>query len=405
MTDPTTTAPSLAGLRVLDFTQVLSGPFGTQVLGDLGAEIVKVEPLTGDATRAMPPHFVAGDSAYYLSINRNKRSIALDLKAPEGLALARRMALESDVVVENFRPGVLARLGLDPEAMRREKPSLIWCSISGFGQTGPYRDKPAFDLTVQALSGGMSLTGEAGGRPVRAGLPIADIVAGLYGVIGILAALNRRRETGQGEIIDVSMLDCQAALLSYQAAFHLHSGDVPGPQGRGHASVVTYDTFPAGDGNEIVVAALTDALWLKLCAAIGRPELITDERFATGTLRLANRAALTALLEARFAEDTADAWVARLEKDGIPVAVVNTLDRVVADPQITARDMVASLEAKDGRKARVIGDPLRFGSGERRPALYPPALGEHSRDVLAKTLGMGEAEIESLVAKGVVKAR
>ena len=390
---------------MLDFTQVLSGPFGTQVLGDLGAEIIKVEPLTGDATRAMPPYFVAGDSAYFLSINRNKHSLALDLKSPEGLALARRLALASDVVVENFRPGVLARLGLDVEDLRREKPDLVWCSISGFGQTGPYRDKPAFDLTVQALSGGMSLTGETGGRPVRAGLPIADIVAGLYGVIGILAALTRRSETGQGEVIDVSMLDCQAALLSYQAAFHLHSGVVPGPQGRGHASVVAYNTFTAGDGNEIVVAALTDALWSKLCEAIERPNLVADDRFATGSSRLANRETLTELLEARFREASADEWVARLEARGVPVAVVNTLDRVVVDPQIAAREMVASLEARDGRRARVVGDPLRMASVPREPARYPPALGEDSRRILADILGLADDEIEALCDRGIVKAR
>lgn len=406
MPQPDIAAPAaLAGLRVLDFTQVLSGPFGTQVLGDLGADIVKVEPLAGDSTRAMPPHFVAGDSAYYLAINRNKRSLALDLKSPDGLALARRLALASDVVVENFRPGVLARLGLDVAALRREKPDLIWCSISGFGQTGPYRDKPAFDLTVQALSGGMSLTGETDGRPVRAGLPIADIVAGIYGVVGILAALNRRRETGQGEVIDVSMLDCQAALLVYQAAYHLHSGEVPGPQGRGHASVVTYDTFTAGDGQEVVVAALTDTLWLKLCDALERPDLPADPRFATGSLRLANRAVLMAVLGGCFAQAGADAWVARLEAKGVPVAVVNTLDRVVTDPQIVARDMVASLVAADGRTARVIGDPLRMGDGARRPARYPPALGEDSRAVLAEVLSLDEAEIDALCERGVVKAR
>ncbi|TDR89154.1 CaiB/BaiF CoA transferase family protein [Enterovirga rhinocerotis] len=402
---PSLSGPSLAGLRVLDFTQVLSGPFGTQVLGDLGAEVIKVEPLTGDSTRAMPPHYVAGDSAYFLSINRNKRSIALDLKAPEGLALARRLALASDVVVENFRPGVLDRLGLGVEGLRAEKPDLIWCSISGFGQTGPYRDKPAFDLTVQALSGGMSLTGEEGGRPVRAGLPIADIVAGLYGVIGILAALERRRATGQGEVVDVSMLDCQAALLSYQAAYHLHSGQVPGPQGRGHASVVTYNTFTAGDGREFVVAALTDALWLKLCRAIERQDLADDPRFATGTLRLANREPLTALLEARFREAGADAWVERLERDGIPVAVVNTLDRVVSDPQILARGMVAELAAEDGRRTRVIGDPLRFASASKTTPRYPPALGEDSDAVLRDVLGLGPEEIAGLRETGVVKAR
>src|SRR5579871_3621309 len=214
----------LSGIRVLDLTQFLSGPFATQILADLGADVVKLEPPQGDPVRAVPPHFAGDDSVYYLSVNRNKRSVVVDMKVPEGRELTRKLALSCDIVMENFRPGVLERLGLSAAALRAQKPSLIWCSISGFGQSGPYRNKPAYDMIVQALSGGMSLTGDASGPPVRAGIPIGDLAAGLYAGVAVLAALNRRHQTGCGEAIDISMLDCQAAMLSYQAAYFLHSG-------------------------------------------------------------------------------------------------------------------------------------------------------------------------------------
>src|SRR5580765_3839430 len=214
----------LSGIRVLDLTQFLSGPYATQILADLGADIIKLEPPQGDPIRVVPPHFVGEDSVYYLCINRNKRGIAVDMKVGAGRDLVKRLALSCDIVMENFRPGVLARLGLSVEALRKEKPSLIWCSISGFGQDGPYRNKPAYDMIVQALSGGMSLTGETGGTPVRAGIPIGDLAAGLYASVATLAALNRRHQTGLGDTIDISMLDCQAAMLCYQAAYYMHSG-------------------------------------------------------------------------------------------------------------------------------------------------------------------------------------
>ncbi|MBN8956296.1 MAG: CoA transferase, partial [Rhizobiales bacterium] len=239
-------SPALAGVRVLDLTQVLSGPYCTQMLGDLGADVVRLEGPVRDVARTMPPHAVAGDSIYFLSINRNKRSIIVDLKTEAGAAIARKLALTSDVVVENFRPGVCERLGLSSKALRAEKPELIWCSISGFGQSGPYRDKPAYDLIIQALSGGMSITGARDGVSVRAGIPIGDISAGMYASSAILAALYRRAATGRGETIDISMLDCQVAMLSYQAAFYLHSGNIPGRQGREHDSIATYGTFKAG---------------------------------------------------------------------------------------------------------------------------------------------------------------
>src|SRR5919199_2856615 len=273
--------PALAGIRVLDLTQVISGPYATQILGDLGADVIKVEPPQGDLARTMPPHFVGPDSVYYVAVNRNKRSLAVDLKRPEGLDLVRRLALASDVVVENFRPGVLDRLGLPLDALRAAHPGLIWCSVSGFGQDGPYRDKPAYDMIVQALSGGMSLTGEPGGPAVRSGLPIGDIAAGLYAVVAILAALRRRDRTGRGDVIDIAMLDCQAAMLTYQAAYYLHSGRVPGRQGSGHDSIPTYRSFATRNGVEIVVTAISERMWRNLARALGLEALVEDPRFRT----------------------------------------------------------------------------------------------------------------------------
>ncbi|MGE3149859.1 MAG: CaiB/BaiF CoA transferase family protein [Pseudorhodoplanes sp.] len=392
----------LGNLRVLDLTQFLAGPFGTQILGDLGADVIKLEGPQGDHSRVMPPNFVANDSVYYLSINRNKRAIALDLKSPKGRELAYKLALTCDVVIENFRPGILDRLGLSHAKLRAEKPSLIWCSISGFGQTGPYRDKPAYDMIVQALSGGMSMTGEVGRPAVRAGIPIGDLTAGLYAVIGVLAALNRRRETGQGDYIDVSMLDCQAALLCYQAAYYLNSGVVPGPQGRMHDSIATYRSFTAGDGIEVVVTANTERMWQGLCRALGVAHLIDDPRFNDIRLRHQNRLELWPLLEAAFKTKKADEWVPLLEAEEVPVGVVNTLDRVMVDPQIVARGMVASLAHDDGRKARVIGNPLFMESNRGVAPVYPPALGENSKAILSDVLGLEEKDMASLVDEGVV---
>src|SRR5712671_3891100 len=273
-------SPLLQGLIVLDMTQVLSGPYCTQVLGDLGAEVIKLEAPQGDLARAMQPHFVGPDSVYFVSLNRNKRSVVVDLKTPEGVELVRRLAAACDVVVENNRPGVLARLGLRADELRKDNSRLIWCAISGFGQDGPYRDKPAYDMIVQALAGGMSLTGEPGGRPVRAGIPIGDIAAGMYAAIAILAALNRRHASGQGETIDISMLDCHAAMLTYQAAYFLHAGQAPGRQGSGHDSIPVYRVFTGGDGNDFVVCAITEANWLALCRVLDK-RLDADPRFAT----------------------------------------------------------------------------------------------------------------------------
>ena len=394
----------LSGLTVLDFTTFLSGPFGTQILGDLGAEVVKIESPDGDPTRRMPPHFIGDDSAYYLSINRNKESVAVDLKQEAGRDLVRRLALTSDILVENFRPGVINRLGLTYDDLARENPGLIWCSISGFGQDGPYRDRPAYDMIVQAISGGMSLTGEPDGHPVRAGIPLGDLSAGMFGVIGILAALEERRRTGRGRVVDVSMLDCQVAMLCYQAAYHLASGHVPGRQGRGHDSIPTYRSFTAADGIDVVLTANTERHWQSLCAVLGCTQLLADPRFTLNEDRHHNRAALYAVLEPAFLARGAEEWTDLLQKASIPSAVVNTLDRSLTDPQVLARDMVLALNDGQGHAARVAGNPVKFR--DAAPALhrYPPALGADHRDVLARRLGLAEADIVALEKAGVLRS-
>jgi len=394
--------PPLTGLRVLDLTQFLSGPYITQVFGDLGADIIKLEGPQGDLAREIPPHFVGRDSVYYISTNRNKRSICIDLKRAEGIALTRRLALACDVVIENYRPGVMDRLGLRAAELRREKPALIWCAISGFGQDGPYRDKPAYDMVVQALSGGMSMTGEVGRPAVRAGIPIGDICGGLYAGLAILAALHRRNETGRGEQIDISMLDCQAAMLCYQGAYHLHAGHVPGRQGSGHDSIPTYRSFKASDGIEVVITANTERMWTGLIKALGVPHLSEDARFASNAARYNNRFALWPLLEQAFLARTADEWVPLLEAQSVPVGIVNTLERVVADPQIQHRGMVMAVEAADGRTLRVMGDPIKLSQSEAVAPRFPPSLGADSHEILMDVLALSPDEINQLIEQGTV---
>ena len=394
---------ALAGLRVLDLTTFLSGPFATQILGDLGAEIIKVEHPDGDMTRLLPPYFVGPDSAYFHSINRNKKSVCLDLKTEQGRALLADLVAKSDVVVENFRPGVLAKLGLSAQSLTEQHPSLVWCSLSGFGQDGPYRDRPAYDMIVQAQSGGMSLTGDPDGRPVRSGIPIGDLAAGLYSTIGVLAALQSRRSSGKGQIVDVSMLDCQIALLSYQAAYHLNSGVVPGRQGTGHDSIPTYRSFTCGDGTDVVITANTERMWAGLCDALDLAELKQDPRFVNNERRYANRFQLWEMLEARFRKQPAEGWLARLlECDG-PAAVVNTLDKSLSDPQVQHRGMVLTLEDGEGQKLGVAGNPIKMSRTRRERHTFPPRLAADTAGVLAGVLGLDAASINSLASSGAIK--
>ncbi len=395
-------AGTLKHIRILDLTTFLSGPYCTQVLGDLGAEVIKVEHPDGDLTRTLPPHFVGEDSAYYLSTNRNKKSIVVNLKQPAGQQLVADIAVQCDVLIENYRPGVAARLGIDYTALAARHPGLVWCSLSGFGQDGPYRDLPAYDMVIQALSGIMSLTGESGRPGVRTGIPLSDLVGGLYAAIAILAALQERTQSGAGQKIDISLLDCVTSMLSYQGVYHLVSGIIPGRQGRGHDSIPTYRTFTAADGNDVTVTANTERMWRALCQAVDRPDLVEDPRFVTLDVRHVNREALWTILEAQFRTRSANDWVERLRAADIPAATVNTVDRTLNDPHVLHREMVLTLEGPDQQPVRLLGNPIKYTRSNRQQHRYPPTLGQDTEAVLRDMLGLAPSVVESLAAAGVI---
>jgi len=392
----------LSRLLVLDLTQFLAGPYAGQIFGDLGARVIKIEPVGGEMARTIAPHFVKGESAYFLAVNRNKESLAVDLKHARGRSIVLDLAKGADIVLEAFRPGVAARLGLGYEVLRAVNPKIIVCSISGFGQDGPYRDRPAYDIIAQAMSGGMSMTGERGGAPVRAGIPIGDLSAGMYAVIGTLAALERVRSEGVGAYIDVAMLDCQISMLVYQAAYHLIAGEVPGPQGREHVSFPTYRAFRCADGIEIVVAANTERMWSDLCAALGCGELSADPRFRLNEDRLRNRSALAPLLEAAAATIPSAELLAALAEREVPAAPINTLDRALADAQVRHRDMVVELDDGEGASIEVAGNPVKFAGLTSRQHAYPHRLGADTAAILRECLGLSADEIADLARAGVI---
>ena len=393
----------LSHLRVLDFTQRLAGPYGTQMLGDMGADIIKLEPPGGDPTHNTPPHYVEGESTYYLSFNRNKRSIIVGLKKPEAKDVVRRLIAKSDVIMENNRPGAMARLGLSYDDLKKDFPGLVYCSISGFGQTGPDAQRGALDPIVQAMSGVMSLTGERDGRSTRAGIPVGDICAGMYAATGVLAALLRREKTGLGEFVDISMLDVQVAMLGYQAAVYLQSGDVPGLQGRTHDSYALSYCVTAKDGVDVMIAANGTRSFEALCALIGRMDLVADARFLTPQDRNANKTALRAEIDKGCFGVKSTDIIACLHKVGAPAAVINSIDRAFAEPQVLHRDMLLELHGTGaGDHARVAGDPIKLTEAARTTYDYPPHAGEHGRAVLKELCGYDDAAIDNLMKAGAV---
>jgi crotonobetainyl-CoA:carnitine CoA-transferase CaiB-like acyl-CoA transferase len=364
---------TLAGVRVLDLTRMLAGPYATMLLADMGAEVIKVEDPTGDPIRGMGPPFDAdGSSAYFNAINRSKKSVVLDLRTEPDRARFFGLVRTADVVIDNFRAGVMPRLGLTPEALRAVKPDLVTCSMTAFGSDGPYRDLPAFDLILQAMGGGMSITGEPGGTPVRAGVPIGDLGGGIFAALAVCGALVRRARTGQGEHIDLSLLDVQVSLLTYVAQYFLTDGRVPEPIGSAHQSVVPYQAFPTADGY-VVVAVFVENFWTPLCQVLGVPELAA--RYPTNVERVLARAELVPLLEERFQLRTTDEWVKDLWAAAVPSGPVNTVDRVLADPQVRHRGMVVS----DGVRA-LVGNPIK--NGEPDTFAPAPGLGQHNDLVL-----------------------
>ncbi len=388
-------APLLEGVRVLDFTRVLAGPYATMVLADLGAEVIKVElPGHGDEARNFGP-FIAGVSAYYASVNRGKKSVTLDLRTPRGSGLAMDLAERCDVLVENFRPGSMERFGLDYDRVSARTPRLVYASISGFGQSGPYSHRPAYDVIVQAMSGLASITGLPGQPPVRVGSSTADLSAALFACVGLLAALARARETGRGRHLDVSMLDCQVALLENAIARYDVNGQVPGPLGSRHPAITPFQFFAAADG-WVVVAAGNDRLFDRLCQVLRRPELAEDARFADNALRTENHADLESEIGAAFAGGSVDEWLERLEKAGVPCGPVNDMADLVGDPQVRSRGLIRR-QPCDGESVAVPVSPLRF-AGEA-PEIDPrpaPALGEHTESVLQELLGVDGDELGSM---------
>jgi len=395
----------LSHIRVLDLSLFLSGPFGSQILADMGADVIKIEPKGGDMTRQLPPNFIAGDSAYFHSVNRNKKSVVIDYKTPEGLALLKQVAAQCDVLLENQKPGGLAEHGISYEVISAINPRIVYCSISGFGQDGPEAQRPAYDMVVQALSGGMSMTGEPEGSSVRAGIPIADLSAGMYAAIAICAALESRNQTGRGQYLDISMLDCQVAMLTYQAAYYLASGTVPGRQGKGHESIPSYRSFTARDGRDVVVCANTDRMWQSLCEVAGLNELGADPELASRKGRYYHRERIISAFDRVFLERDADDWVERLLAAGVPVGTVNTVGEALANPQIIWRNMILEMEDHEGHHLRVAGNPIKTSAGEPGEHRFPPRLAQDSRAVLRDMLGLNDVQIDDLVARDIVKSR
>jgi crotonobetainyl-CoA:carnitine CoA-transferase CaiB-like acyl-CoA transferase len=386
----------LASVRVLDFSRVLAGPYCTMLLADLGAEVTKVErPGIGDETRTWGPPSVGGESAYFLSVNRSKRSVAVDLKQPEGRALVLDLCARADVVLENFRPGAAERLGLDAATVHARNPAAVYCSITGFGRHGS-RERPGYDFVVQAESGLMAVTGAADGPPTKAGVAVVDVVTGLHAAVAILAALRRRDATGQGERIEVSLLNSAFSSLVNVAQNALVTGEEPGRFGNAHPSIAPYQPFRASDG-WIAVAAANDSLFARLCDALGRPELAQDERFRTNAARVRNRAQLLPPLEDAFAARSAEEWVAALDEAGVPAGKI----RGVLEALRAAAPATISVEHPTAGELELVAPPFAFESSPLRKAVAPPRLGQHTREVLTE-LGLDAPRIAELEAAGVV---
>ncbi len=391
----------LDGIKVLDLTRVLAGPFCTMILGDMGAEVIKIEqPGKGDDTRSFGPPFDRGESAYFLSVNRNKKSVTLDLKSEEGREAIRRLVARSDVLVENFRPGTLGKLGLDHPSTARINPRLVYASISGFGQTGPWAEKPGYDLAIQGIGGVMGLTGDPAGPPFKVGVSQADIVAGLYAVQGILLALLARERTGRGQHVDVAMLDGQISLLAYQAGIFFMTGKPPSRIGNRHPTISPYETFKASD-RYINIAIGNDRLWKKFCEILGLGEICTHREYSTNPKRVENRDALFPVIQEVILERDSAHWLDLFEKNGIPAGPILSVKEALENPQAAARGMVLTMSHPVLGTIRQTGIPARLSETPGAAETPPPALGEHTEEVLA-SLGFSAAEMSAMRSRGAI---
>ncbi|HEY2152249.1 MAG TPA: CoA transferase [Vicinamibacterales bacterium] len=397
-----TGATALGDVVVLDLSHALAGPFASTMLGDYGADVIKIEPLEGDITRAWGPPFYDEETAYFVNLNRNKRSVAIDLKQPEGRELFFRLLEGADVVLENLRVGAVARLGIDYARAKERKPEIIYCSISGFGQDGPYRDRAALDLVVQAESGMMSMTGEPGGRGLRAGVSIADITAGMYAAFGILTALHARQATGRGQFIDVSMLEGQLGIMSTMIGAFVADGIVPAPMGTAYAALLPYQTFRTRT-RDIAIGIGSDKLWRACCPLLGLADAADDPRYLNNAARKANRSSLIELLQSVFLTRTYEEWEAILQPAGIPMGAINTLDQVVAHPQVKARGVLVDCAHPVAGTVKMVGPPVRLSETPGRVSAPAPLLGQHTAVVLSERLGMTEQAIDELRRAGVIR--
>lgn len=398
-------AKALEGIRVLDLTHMLSGPYGAMILADLGAETIKVEPLSGEGTRKLlasdPKHSVDGMGAYFITLNRNKQSVCIDLKSERGLQLFYELVKESDVVINNFSAGVPARLKIDHESLIAVNPRIVTCSVTGFGSNGPNYKRPAFDQVAQATGGGMSITGENTEHPVRAGIPIGDLGGGMFAVMGILAALRERDSSGQGQDVDISMLDCQISLLNYMATMHFLSGEDPTPIGNAHFIHVPYNSYPTQDGH-LVVAVITDNFWQNLKEVVRCPEF-EDDKYDAQPGRLADKEMIDGKLREVFSGNTTDHWLTLLNEKRIPCAPVNKFSQALNDDQVSHRNMVVELKHPNGKHTLGPGNPIKLSRSEGESFSEAPLLGQHTSEVLKNILGYTDSDIDALSCTGVIK--
>ena len=392
----------LDGVRILELGQIIAGTYGSQVMSDLGAEVIKIETPAGDLGRTPSVAPYRGQSGLFLTFNRNKKSIVINLKSEAGRQVFYDLVKVSDVVIDNFRPGVLERLKIDYATLSAINPRLIQCSVTGFGEAGEYKDFPAVDIIIQAISGYMAVTGEPGRPPVRTGIPIADLSGGIFSCKAILAALFDRERNGEGRRIELSMFDGMLNMLTYMGTMWLTNGELPEPPGSAHEYTVPWQAFAVKDGY-VVVATRQDGFWIKLCQALGTPDLAEDPRFATNAARVENRAILVPRLEAILAERTVDAWMALFKANDVPAAPVNNLDRAFAEPPVGERNMIVEYDHPEVGKVRLPGNPIKMSGMEGTISHPAPGLGEHTDAVLKTLLEMSEAEITDLRSEGAIK--